>query len=228
MADENDKPAETPAPAPAAGGDAKPAAEKPAAAAKPAAPPAPKGFSGEDASSDPVVVALAAAVPGAVTASRTLVGELTIELDRGKLLDSCRHLKASGFTMLVELFGADFQNWKGWPGERFGVAWILYSFEANRRIRLRVGVADGVAVPSVVPIWRTADWFEREAWDMYGIPFEGRAKTERILTWEGFNGHPLRKDFPVEGLDTGAAIYPEVWPAGGGPPEKDTNKKVVS
>jgi NADH-quinone oxidoreductase subunit C len=87
---------------------------------------------------------------------------------------------------------------------------------------LRV-IADGLSrddprVPSVTFLWKGAEWQEREAYDMFGIVFEGHPGLERILTWEGFNGHPLRKDFPVEGIDTGAAIYPDVYPPGGGPP----------
>ena len=77
-------------------------------------------------------------------------------------------------------------------------------------------------------VWKTANWLEREAWDLFGIHFEGHPGLERILTWEGFNGHPLRKDFPVEGVDTGAAIYPDDFPEGGGPPEKNPYAKVVS
>ena len=66
-------------------------------------------------------------------------------------------------------------------------------------------------------VWKIANWMEREVFDMFGIYFDGHPNLERILTWEGFNGHPLRKDFPVEGIDTGAAIYPDVYPPGGGP-----------
>jgi NADH:ubiquinone oxidoreductase subunit C len=77
--------------------------------------------------------------------------------------------------------------------------------------------AEDQTVPSVVSVWTTANWMEREVYDMFGVIFDGHPNLERILTWEGFNGHPLRKDFPVEGIDTGAAIYPDTYPPGGGP-----------
>ena len=91
--------------------------------------------------------------------------------------------------------------------------------------------ADGVegeACLSVTGVWETANWMEREAFDMYGVRFDGHPDLRRILTWDGFQGHPLRKDFPVEGIDTGAAIYPDRYPEGGGPGPKDTNRKVLS
>ena len=90
------------------------------------------------------------------------------------------------------------------------------------------GAADGEEVPSIASVYLAADWPERETWDMFGIRFSGHPDLRRILTWEGFHGHPLRKDFPVEGIDTGAAVYPEEWPEGAGPGPNDPNRKVVS
>ena len=93
-------------------------------------------------------------------------------------------------------------------------------------MRIRVATDEDEPVPSVTSVWKTANWHERETWDMLGITFSGHPNLERILMWEGFNGHPLRKDFPVRGIDTGARIYPEVFPEGGGPKAGSTGKDV--
>ena len=100
---------------------------------------------------------------------------------------------------------------------RFDVVYWMHRFEDSKRLRLRTVLADEQTIASVTGVWKTANWMEREVYDMFGIVFEDHPGLERILTWEGFNGHPLRKDFPVEGIDTGAAIYPDVYPQGGGP-----------
>ena len=88
---------------------------------------------------------------------------------------------------------------------RFDVVYHFYSFSKNERIRVKCGAADGEEVPSIAGVFLAANWSERETWDMFGIRFSGHPDLRRILTWEGFNGHPLRKDFPLEGIDTGAA-----------------------
>jgi hypothetical protein len=104
------------------------------------------------------------------------------------------------------------------------VSYTLYSFAKNARVRLRVWTDEKTPVPSVTSVWKTANWHERETFDMFGIDFSGHPNLERILMWEGFNGHPLRKDFPIRGIDTGARIYPEVFPEGGGPKAGSTGK----
>lgn len=219
------KAAEAPAPAenaPAPQPAAAPAAPKPAA---PAAPPKPAGPKPTDATGRPLVAALAAAVPESVLEAYEFVGETTVKVAPGKLVEACRHLKEKeGFTFLVDLTAVD---WKDRP-PRFDVLLLLHSFSRGQeRLRLKAAT-DGEAFPSVTGVWETANWMEREAYDMYGIRFEGHPDLRRILTWDGFQGHPLRKDFPVEGIDTGAAIYPDRFPEGGGPGPKDPNRKVVS
>ena len=212
---------ETPKPA----GDA-PAAKPAAAAAKPAAAPAPKAPVPEDASAHPVAAALAVGVPGSVEKAYRFVTETTIEVPAARLVDACRYLRDSmGFDYLVDLFSVD---WKE-RSPRFDVLYLLHSFPRHsERIRLKVRVADGEACPTLSAIWPTANWMEREVFDLMGIPFSEHPDLRRILTWDGFSGHPLRKEFPVEGIDTGAAIYPDRWPEGGGPSPGDSNRKVVS
>jgi NADH-quinone oxidoreductase subunit C len=107
-----------------------------------------------------------------------------------------------------------------WPDReegRFDVVYWMHRFDDSKRLRLVTTVPENEPMDSVQPVWRTADWMEREVYDLFGIEFTDHPNLERILMWEGFNGHPLRKDFPVEGIDTGAAIYPDVFPPGGGP-----------
>ena len=206
---------------------AKPAA--PAAPPKPAAPPAPpkpKGPTVNDASADPVVQRLSTALPGAVLAAKELVGQVTVEVPPEKVPEVLRYLKGTEkYTYMVDLTAVD---WKA-RAPRFDVVYWLHCFEkGNARIRVRAGVADGAECPTATGVYRTANWMEREVFDLFGIRFAGHPDLRRILTWDGFSGHPLRKDFPVEGIDTGAAIYPDQYPEGGGPSGKDTNRKVVS
>jgi NADH-quinone oxidoreductase subunit C len=218
--------AEDPKDAPAAAAEpAKPAAPD-AAAPKPAAPPKAAVPAPVDAMGEPFVAALAAAVPGAVLAAKKMAGQTTIEIAPGTLVEACRHLKEKEtFTFLVDLTAVD---WKE-RAPRFDVVYWLHSFDrGNTRVRLKAGVADGAPCPTVSGVWEAANWMEREVFDLFGIPFEGHPDLRRILTWDGFQGHPLRKDFPVEGIDTGAAIYPDRYPDGGGPAPDDKNRKLVS
>jgi NADH-quinone oxidoreductase subunit C len=178
----------------------------------------------EEADADPDVAALSATIDGSVIAADRFAGDLTITVQRDKIAEICRFLKdQQGYTLLVDLTAVD------WPereeGGRFDVVYWMHRFEDSKRLRLVAAVPDEVPVDSVTGVWKTANWHEREVYDMFGIHFEGHPGLERILTWEGFNGHPLRKDFPVEGIDTGAAIYPDAYPPGGGPVREEELQK---
>jgi NADH-quinone oxidoreductase subunit C len=81
--------------------------------------------------------------------------------------------------------------------KQFDVIWILYSFSRNERIRVKIMIADGESVPSAVPVWATANWLEREVFDMFGIRFDGHPDLKRILLPDGWKGHPLRKDYGI-------------------------------
>ena len=163
----------------------------------------------------PLVVALRAEYGEALLSARTFADDLVIDVARAEIRDVCRTLKEDhGYTLLVDLLGVHFPDREQEPYE---VVYIFYSLTANQRVRLKVQTAEGVEVPSVTPVFAGANWPEREAYDMYGIRFEQHPDMTRILLWEGFNGYPLRKDFPVEGIDTGAAIYPEYYEETAGP-----------
>ncbi|MBB3318457.1 NADH-quinone oxidoreductase subunit C [Rhizobium sp. BK181] len=111
------------------------------------------------------------------------------------LLTFLRDDARCGFISMIDICGVD------WPQreKRFDVVYHLLSPKQNLRIRVKVAVADGESVPSATSVYKGAEWFEREAWDMYGIPFSGHADLRRLLTDYGFEGHPLRKDFPTTG-----------------------------
>lgn len=186
---------------------------------------APAKREASDASGHLLVQSIRAAVPDAVVAAKEFAGQLTVTVKREAIAEVARHLKEKeDFRYCVDVTAVDWRDRQ----PRFDVVYHFYSFSKNERIRVKCGAPDGEEVPSIATIFLAANWPERETYDMYGIRFAGHPDLRRILTWEGFHGHPLRKDFPVEGIDTGAAIYPEEWPEGGGPAPDDPNRKAVS
>jgi len=187
---------------------------------------APAGRSADEIRQDPLVASVVARVGDAIVDAKEFAKEITLFVQRERIVDVCREMKADGFTYLVDLSAVDYSKWPNHNGDRFSVSYTLYSFAKNGRVRLRVWTDEATPIPSVTSVWKTANWHERETFDMMGIQFEGHPNLERILMWDGFNGHPLRKDFPVRGIDTGARIYPEVFPVGGGPKAGSTGKDV--
>ena len=178
-----------------------------------------------DASGHPWVRSIRAALPDTVVSAKEFAGQVTVVVQPEAIARVARHLKdTEDFQYCVDVTAVDWRD----RAPRFDVVYHFYSFSKNGRIRVKCGVAEGEDVPSIATVYLAANWSERETFDMFGIPFSGHPDLRRILTWEGFHGYPLRKDFPLEGIDTGAAIYPEEWPEGGGPPKDDPNRKVVS
>ncbi len=134
------------------------------------------------------------------------LGEVTITVKSGdyyQVMQELRDDAALRFDTLIDLCGVDYQTYgEGtWDGLRFAAVTHLLSVQKNWRLRVRVFAPDDEMpiVASVTPIWRAANWFEREAFDLFGIIFEGHNDLRRILTDYGFIGHPFRKDFPVSG-----------------------------
>jgi len=139
----------------------------------------------------------------AVTAA---LGEITLVVKAGDYHDVMRTLRdnpALGFEQLLDLCGVDYSTYgEGtWEGPRYAAVSHLLSVKNNWRVRVRVFCPDDELplIPTVTDIWRSANWYEREAFDLYGILFEGHSDLRRILTDYGFIGHPFRKDFPVSG-----------------------------
>ena len=133
-----------------------------------------------------------------VTKSEAIVGELilwTTPASLVSLLTMLRDNPSCQFNMLVDICGVDYPERE----QRFEVVYNLLSLPNNLRIRVKVATDETTAVPSVASIYRSAGWFEREAWDLYGIFFSDHDDLRRLLTDYGFEGHPMRKDFPLTG-----------------------------
>ncbi|MBL9011528.1 MAG: NADH-quinone oxidoreductase subunit C [Alphaproteobacteria bacterium] len=139
----------------------------------------------------------AATLPAAV--AQIAHGELTLAVAPDEIVSTLRTLRDDPrfqFTTLLDVCGVDYPE----RPQRFDVVYHLLSMRMNRRIRVKLQIAEQAMVPSVTGLFPTANWFEREAFDMYGILFSGHPDLRRILTDYGFSGHPLRKDFPLTGF----------------------------
>ena len=140
---------------------------------------------------------LAAALPGTVTGHSIAFGELTVTAKASEIVTIIRHLRDNErFVSFIDVTAVD------WPGRerRFDVVYHLLSPYKNMRVRVKIEVGEDETVASIIEIFPGADWFERETYDLYGIPFTGHPDMRRILTDYGFEGHPLRKDFPLTGF----------------------------
>jgi NADH-quinone oxidoreductase subunit C len=182
---------------PAAPAAAKPAAPahdtKPAPPAGPTDPPPPAG-----AEVPAFIAALQTAVPGGVTQISFYVGDWTVIVPATKLLDVARFLRETpeaGFDFCSDVTASD------WPtrAERFDVIYCLFSTKHRKRVRLKVRAAETEPVPSVTGIWPAANWLEREVYDLFGVNFTGHPNRTRILMPDDWQGHPQRKDYPLEG-----------------------------
>jgi NADH-quinone oxidoreductase subunit C len=151
-----------------------------------------------DAKLDELGAHVADRLGAAVLARSLLHDELTIEIARDKIVETLTFLRDNArcrFEVLIDICGVD------WPAreQRFDVVYHLLSPRLNQRIRVKLKTDEATPVASVVEVYPAANWFEREAYDMYGILFSGHPDLRRLLTDYGFQGHPLRKDFPLTG-----------------------------
>jgi NADH-quinone oxidoreductase subunit C len=129
-------------------------------------------------------------------------GDATAVVERSALIDAlrfCRDDGALGFDVLMDLTAVDYSRYPGREdGPRFEVVYHLYSIPHNHRLRVKVRVdEDDATVPTAVALWPIANWFEREVWDMFGVRFDEHPDLRRLLLYEEFVGHPLRKDYPI-------------------------------
>jgi NADH-quinone oxidoreductase subunit C len=150
------------------------------------------------ASDDGVIDAARSALGDMLLDAGDAYGEVTLTIRREAVVDALRALRDTPgleYQQLMDIAGVDYPERE----QRFEVVYHLLSLTKNRRIRVKVGAGEGVAVPSAVELWPVVGWFEREAYDMYGIVFAGNPDLRRILTDYGFEGFPQRKDFPLTG-----------------------------
>ncbi|SPE40391.1 NADH-quinone oxidoreductase [Candidatus Sulfotelmatobacter sp. SbA7] len=194
----------SPAPPPPPEGEKKPAAEKPAAAAptapaKPAAPAAKPAAPAKPAGPVPMpwtspLVEKYKSQYGSGLDALTYLGQNYFNVDRSLIPDILRLLRdEEQFDYCVDLTAAHYPKRE----KQFDVVWILYSFPRNQRMRVKTQIADGATLPSSVSIWPTANWLEREVYDMFGIQFDGHPDLKRILLPDGWKGFPLRKDYDI-------------------------------
>lgn len=143
--------------------------------------------------------AIAAALAGHVTGVELPHGELVLRAPAASVPRVLAYLRDDSqclFKQLMDICGVDYPE----RIERFEIVYNLLSLKHNQRVRVKASVREDEAVPSVVAIFPCAGWYEREVWDMYGVPFSDNPDLRRILTDYGFDGHPLRKDFPLTGF----------------------------
>ena len=142
--------------------------------------------------------AIKAALPAEVDEVDMRLGELMLVVKGDAIVRTLTYLRddpACQFKMLVDICGVDFPE----RARRFDVVYNLLSLTGNRRIRVKVRTNEETPVPSVVSVFSAAGWYERETWDLYGVAFSDHPDLRRLLTDYGFDGHPLRKDFPLTG-----------------------------
>ncbi len=201
----------TPAPPPPPEGEKKPTAEKPAAAApsapakptvpaaKPVAPAAKPAAPAKPAGPVPMpwtspLVEKYRSQYGSGLDAQTYLGQNYLNVDRSLVPDILRLLRdEEQFDYCVDITAAHYPKRE----KQFDVIWILYSFPRNERVRVKTQIADGATIPSSVSIWPTANWLEREVFDMFGIKFDGHPDLKRILLPDGWKGFPLRKDYGI-------------------------------
>jgi NADH-quinone oxidoreductase subunit C len=141
---------------------------------------------------------LLASLPGEALGFETIRGEAILRVAPAAVVKVMTFLRDDAqclFKMLIDICGVDYPD----RAERFEVVYNLLSLKHNRRVRVKAATAEDQPVPSVAGVFRAAGWFEREAWDLYGIYFSDHPDLRRILTDYGFEGHALRKDFPLTG-----------------------------
>ena len=146
-----------------------------------------------------IVARLGAELPGLVSDSAFAFGELTLTVDPARVTETLQFLRddsAAEFVSIIDISAVDYPERE----KRFDVVYHLLSPKLNRRIRVKVTTGQDTPIASATAVYPGADWYEREIYDLFGVLFDGHPDLRRILTDYGFEGHPLRKDFPMTGF----------------------------
>lgn len=151
-----------------------------------------------DASASVTLNKLMKRFSGSILETHSFRGDDTAVVKKEDLVDICTFLRddeSLQYNFMMDLTAVDYLG----KAPRFEVVYHLYSLKFNRRVRIKAKVSESdCTIDSIVPLWVSANWFEREVFDMYGITFNGHPELRRILLYEGFEGHPLRKDYPIK------------------------------
>lgn len=141
---------------------------------------------------------LSSRFPDSVVETHSYRGDDTAVVKKEDILQICKFLRDDEellYNFMMDLTAVDYLG----EEPRFEVVYHFYSLKFNKRVRIKARVAESdCSIDSIVSLWISADWFEREAYDLYGVIFKGHPELRRILLYEGFNGHPLRKDYPIK------------------------------
>ena len=146
--------------------------------------------------------------PASVLEVTTFREEVTVTVSKKEIVEICQFLQSDPelqYHLLTDLCGVD----RFHKTPRFEVVYHLCSVKNNQRLRVKAGVGETESILTVSSLWKVANWYEREAYDLLGINFENHPDLRRILLWDGYEGYPLRKDFPVEGPDFDKPFIPE-------------------
>jgi len=207
------KPTAPPAARPAAPATA--AAKPPAAAHTPAAPAPPSGPTDPpppaDAAIPPFIASLQRALGEGGTQLSLYLGDWTVIVPAARLLDAAEHLRTSPDALFDFCSDVTAVDWPPRKEGRFDVVYCLYSTRLRKRVRLKVRVGEQQELASVTGVWPSANWLEREVWDMFGVNFTGHPDRRRILMPEDWQGFPERKDYPLEGPGELLMENPEDW-----------------
>jgi NADH-quinone oxidoreductase subunit C len=150
----------------------------------------------EAVAADPLAVALDQQLPDSIAGAQVAADGPVLQIAPAAIVDVCRYLKdVAGFRRIAAVTAVDW-----WPRTpRFEVIYLLHGLRVNQRLRLTVRVGENEEVDSVTSVWRGANWYEREVYDLFGVPFRSHPHLERIMMPADWEGHPLRKDYPIHG-----------------------------